>query len=991
MEAPKTVLVVTPSLGGHYFGELLAGLTREVAGAGGRLVVVETLPESAPRDEAGEPGDFAVPVAWSHVDGAVSITTAVGAPYLRRLREAGRPVVLSSTLMADFDAPAAMPDNHGGTYTAVEHLVWHGHTRIGFVGNLAQQDIRDRLAAYRLALEAYDLGADPGDVFAISDNGETGGQQAARALLARAGRPTALMVATDRNAIGLIRALTDAGMHLPDELAIVGFDNIEAGALTVPALTSVNQPFDEVGSLAGRLVLAAIRGESVPSGVFTPPSGALTLRTSCGCSGGGIPVPEPSAALLRDQLQDVLVAALVTGEDVGETQTREAVLAALRTVEHLVTSGEPVTDAQIDAQMAVLRRLTTRPNALRRIVDAVAAYSEGMVTLGVDPAASARVTAALWKLQAGAFFSQVEETETAIAEQYVVDAGLLDTTRTDPRTLDWLAGTHIKAGALALWADVPSSGDLEIVGQYDPAGRLPNDVGTRTSVESFPPAALLDLVDAARREICLVVPVRAATHPWGLLAVVGAVDSGSTRETYQHWAGLLSTALDSQRLQQEVRRSALYDAVTGLPNRRLFLERLTTAITRHHRSGTPFAVLFLDLDGFKLVNDSLGHQMGDSVLAAVGDRIRRELRNVDTGARFGGDEFAILLDDTGPDGALQVAHRVQSALAETVDLEGADVTVRASVGIATSSVEYTSAEDVLRDADVAMYRAKSDDPGAVAFFDEAMRAHAIGLQRIHSEIAHALEQHQFEVFYQPIVDLTSGRADRFEALVRWRHPRRGLVMPDEFLPAMEETGLIIRLGYWILDEVCRQLAQWGPRVASVAVNISDRQFWHQDLLPRVIETLARHQLAPDRLTLEITEGVLMRRREVALSLMREMHDAGLRLHIDDFGTGYSSLETLHRFPVDAFKIDRSYLRGLASGEHTTELITSLVGLGRSLGLAVVAEGVETGEQLAFLQSIGCASGQGYLFTPAVSTEQACGLLDRDLAHRVDATGSGTRP
>jgi EAL domain-containing protein (putative c-di-GMP-specific phosphodiesterase class I) len=338
-----------------------------------------------------------------------------------------------------------------------------------------------------------------------------------------------------------------------------------------------------------------------------------------------------------------------------------------------------------------------------------------------------------------------------------------------------------------------------------------------------------------------------------------------------------------------------------------------------------------------------------------------------------------------------VAHRVQGALAETLDLEGADISIRASMGIATSSVEYTSAEDVLRDADVAMYRAKSDEPGAVAFFDEAMRAHAVRLQQLHAEIARALEQHQFEVFYQPIVNLASGRADRFEALVRWRHPQRGLVMPDEFLPVMEETGLIIRLGYWILDEVCRQLAQWGPRVVSVAVNISDRQFWHRDLLPRLVETLARHHLEPDRLTLEITEGVLMRRREVALDLMQQLHDAGLRLHIDDFGTGYSSLETLHRFPVDAFKIDRSYLRNLASGGHTSELITSLVGLGRSLGLPVVAEGVETPEQLAFLQSIGCAAGQGYLFTPAVSNEQAPDLLDRDLANRAEEAGSVTAP
>jgi diguanylate cyclase (GGDEF)-like protein len=547
-------------------------------------------------------------------------------------------------------------------------------------------------------------------------------------------------------------------------------------------------------------------------------------------------------------------------------------------------------------------------------------------------------------------------------------------------------GTHIKAGLLGLWADAPGAGLLEVVGAYDPSGRLPEVVGTRTDVRSFPPTDLLGLVDPAERDICVVVPVRTTTQDWGLLAIVGAVDSRSTRETYQHWAGLLGTALESRRLEEEVRRSALYDTVTGLPNRRLFLERLTAAIARHGRTAAPFAVLFLDLDGFKLINDSLGHQMGDGVLAAVADRIRRELRGVDTGARFGGDEFAVLLPDIDPVGALQVARRVQGALAESFDLDGADISARASIGIATSSVAYSSAEDVLRDADVAMYRAKSEGPGAVAFFDEAMRAQAIRLRQLHADIAHALDEHQFEVFYQPIVDLASGRADRFEALVRWHHPQRGLVMPGEFLPVMEETGLIVRLGYWILDEVCRQLAQWGPQVASVAVNLSDRQFWHRDLLQQVLGTLGRHHLAPGRLTLEVREGVLVRRRELALQLMQQLHDAGIRLHIDNFGTEYSSLETLHRFPVDAFKIDRSFLRERVGEDHTTELLASLVGLGRSLGLAVVAEGVETGDQLTLLQRIGCAAGQGYLFMPAVSNDRAPDLLGRDLARPVATDG-----
>ena len=990
MTCPMSVLVLTPSMGGHYFGELLAGLTREIAGAGGRLVVVETLPASAPRDELGEPGDFATPIAWSQVDGVVSITTAVGASYLEELRRAGKPIVLSSTQMADFDAPVALPDNHGGTLTAVEHLIGHGHTRIGFVGNLAQQDVRDRFAAYLQALETHGLIADPTLLFATPDNAERGGDRAARDLLKSPHRPTALMVATDRNAIGLMRALTDAGLGIPRDIAVVAFDNIEAGAFSTPTLSSVNQRFDEVGALGGRLLLAKLRGEAVPDTACTSQSAALTLRESCGCNAdacrsqtGDDWVPIASPELLRDELQEVLCGSLLTGDDIIDGPLRAAVVTTVGDAVRLLQSGNNVTAAQILTLTTSLQRLTTRPDTLRRITNLISDYAQRVgtstaLTTDSPSPTSARVAAAMWKVQAGAFLRQAETTETVIAEQYVVDAGLLDNGHSDPRDLGWLTGTHVKAGALALWENGPASGRLQIVGAYDPAEILPNLVGAVMTTEQFPPEPLIAVAAAPDREVCVVVPVRTTEHDWGLLGVVGQIDTTSARETYQHWAALLCACLESQGLQEAVRVSALYDRLTGLPNRQLFLERLEQALAQWQRARTPFAVLFLDLDGFKLINDSLGHQMGDRVLTGVGTRIVRELREVDTGARFGGDEFVILLADTDPGGALVVAERVQRALAEVHDVDGHEISTRASLGIATSAIGYTSAEDVLRDADTAMYRAKSAEPGTLAFFDAAMHAGALHRQSLHNEIHRALRENQFEVHYQPIVNLATGRTDRFEALVRWRHPERGLVLPQEFLPVMEETGLIVRLGHWILDEVCRQLAEWGPAVVNVSINVSDAEFWRQDLLAHVLQTLANHGLAPGRLTLEITEGVLMRRPEVALRMMREMHLAGLRLHIDDFGTGYTSLETLHRFPVDAFKIDRSFIRSLASADRSAELIAALVALGKALGLAVVAEGVETGEQLTFLQDIGCATGQGYLFMPAVTGDHAADLLGRSL-------------
>jgi EAL domain-containing protein (putative c-di-GMP-specific phosphodiesterase class I) len=323
-------------------------------------------------------------------------------------------------------------------------------------------------------------------------------------------------------------------------------------------------------------------------------------------------------------------------------------------------------------------------------------------------------------------------------------------------------------------------------------------------------------------------------------------------------------------------------------------------------------------------------------------------------------------------------------------LEGNELSVHASVGVATSAIEYAGAEDVLRDADIAMYHAKEAERGTVSYFDAAMHAHAVHQQVLHGELVRALAEQQFVLHYQPIVNLTTGRTDRFEALVRWRHPERGLLLPEEFLPLMDEAGLIVRLGHWIIDEVCRQLAAWGPGVANVAVNVSDREFWHKDLLAQLLAALARHGVTADRLTLEITEGVIMRRPEVALRLLGDLHRAGLRLHIDDFGTGYSSLDSLHRFPVDAFKIDRSFIRGLTTGDRKSELVRVIVAMGKALGLAVVAEGVETREQLAFLQEIGCATGQGFLFMPAVAGDRAAHLLGQVLGSG-QAEGSALQP
>lgn len=1000
MNRSLTTLVLTPSSDGDYFGEILAGLAREVVGADSRLIAVETKLASSPRDEVGIASDFSTPVAWSQIDGVVAVTTAVNADYLQELRDAGKPIVLvSSALKGEFAAPAAQPDNRAGTIAAVTHLIEHGHQRIGFVGNIAQRDIRDRFSAYQEALKAYGLTPEPAHMFATPENAESGGALAAQQILATENPPTAVMVGTDRNAIGLMRELTNAGVNIPHDLAVVAFDNIPAGTFSNPSLSSVDQRFGVVGALAGRLIVAKMRGEAVPDTPISAESAVLIPRESCGCdldaiqtdTDGPCHVDATSVQSIQRDFEEILERDLLSGDYSRDHELRLLIRDTATEAVRLLERRDQATAAEIRSFTVALQQLSSRPDTLRRFTDAMTRFPSRTADAGNDASAnellaSSRITAAMWKAQAGALLRQGEVADAAMTEQYAVDAGLVDIESSDPRSLHWLAGTRVKAAALALWEEAPTAGHLRIVGTYGPDTTEFALVDTVVTSETFPPQELIDAADGTEREVCVVVPVRTREQNWGLLAVVADIDRNAARDTYQHWAALLSAALESQRLQEKVRRSALFDALTGLPNRQLFVQQLEHAVALRQREQTPFAVLFLDLDGFKLINDTLGHHMGDRVLQEVASDIAAQLRTVDTAARFGGDEFVILLTDTDPAGALKAAERVQAALAKPHECDGHEVVTRASIGIATSAIDYAVAEEVLRDADSAMYRAKADEPGSIVFFDAPMHADAVDRAALAKDFLHGLQDNQFEVHYQPIVNLASGHTDRFEALVRWRHPARGLLQPEAFLPAMEDTAFIVQLGHWVLAEVCRQLAEWGPKVVNVSINVSDREFWSQDLLSRVLATLEEHHLSPDRITLEITESVLMRRPEMALRMMGKLHEAGLRLHIDDFGTGYSSLETLHRFPVDAFKIDRSFIRTLTNADNSSELIASLVKLGKALGLSVLAEGVETDEQLTSLQELGCATGQGYLFMPAVTGDH----VDALLGHSLRAAGSASQ-
>ncbi len=440
---------------------------------------------------------------------------------------------------------------------------------------------------------------------------------------------------------------------------------------------------------------------------------------------------------------------------------------------------------------------------------------------------------------------------------------------------------------------------------------------------------------------------------------------------------LESTGRELEESREHFRHAAFHDALTGLPNRSLFTDHLRVALRRAHQNEKYlFGVLFLDLDRFKNINDSLGHPCGDELLKLVARRLEACIRQTDMVARFGGDEFAILLDAIqDASDAVRVAEKVQQAISAPFKLSSHEAITTASIGVALSTSGYTEAEDIIRDADTAMYRAKDHGKARCEIFDTAMHTRAVTLLRLESDLRRALEKDELCVYYQPIVSLASGELHGFEALVRWQHPERGIVSPDDFVPLAEETGLILPIGLRVLWDACNQLWKWqqyslSNRDLIMSVNLSGKQLMQPDLIQRIEEVLHESQINPWHLKLEITETVVMENPELAAVTLAKLRSLGVRLSIDDFGTGYSSLSYLNRFPVDTLKIDRSFVTSMNAADENLQIVKTIVTLAGNLGMQVVAEGVETEEQLEQLRSLKCQYGQGFLFSKPLAVTDA---------------------
>lgn len=1141
--------VLSPLIGGFYYASILSGIQRAARRRGARVVAFQTT--SLDLLWPDEPDTL--PIAWNRIDGFIGINTLEGQSYYERLLDEGRPLVLVSARMPQRQATSILPENHGGTLAAVRHLIAHGHRRIAFAGMLSQLDIAERYDGYRAALREAGIEPDPSLFFPMQTTLELEGHEIARRLVEQGLPCTALVAGTDLNAIGILRELSARGYRIPEDLAIVGFDDVEPARYMDPPLATVRQGFDVLAAKAADVLLDHVLDGAPLPGTLRVPT-VFVPRHSCGCARRSVPLVRVDAAASEggavERLEQMLLQFLADRAAPGASISENTWPSAERLARHLfaIGKGEPGLDlrdlAPVWSELFAVAHDAESVETLMSLLEHVAGSWQR--EQGADAEVEERLRLELRELRFEMLraWRVVEQGrlryyDSMTEANRAINLALIGAELKSAQDLSWLGWTSITHGWLGTWSpkSATSARQLRVVSVYTRDGEAEVQAGACIEPPDFPNAAMCRaLGPPGSQNILTVIPLTGRENNRGLLAVVGPVevDRFDDMGTLGQWAALLSAAMDRQELlsslregferehriaetlreseeryalaaqgandglwdwnivsgklycsprwkaiaglegrplrgdiddwfarvhpedlpalkaaldahfsgarahieheyrmlhaggahcwvlcrgvavfdkggrpiraagsqtdittrkrgEEELRRNALHDALTGLPNRALLIDRLEQAIERSRRDGASgFAVLFLDLDGFKTINDSLGHLAGDELLIRTAERLRHCLRATDTVARLGGDEFAVVLSDVaGAAPAVEMAERLQASLRAPLELDGHRVVVTTSIGITLSSPRYQRADDYLRDADTAMYRAKHQGRGRHALFDARMHEQAMERLSMEGGLRRALERGELLLRYQPIVSASTGLIVGAEALLRWEHPERGCLLPNAFLPLAEETGLISPIGDWVLAQACKDGKRWQQLGYSVriSVNVSPQQLKQPSFPENVARVLSEAGLDAPALGIELVESSLIDGLESTVQGLGRLAAMGIQIAVDDFGTGYSSLSYLKRLPIHSLKIDRSFTQGVPQDPNDTAISTAIIAMAASLNLDVTAEGVETRDQATFLRAHGCTALQGHWLSPPLAADDCLELLQRWQISELGPTGT----
>ncbi|MFC5531134.1 EAL domain-containing protein [Cohnella yongneupensis] len=1003
--------LIATHLDGEYYGRIIPDIHQHVRSKNSRLFAIQSSDENLGITRLEDP------VAFHLIDAWILVLPAASSSFQELLNKSGKPVVGVGFQPPTLHAHSVVVSNHDSMRQAVLHLIdAHGHERIAFIGNLDQYDLYERYLGYRAALSERGISFDERLVIKTDDNLLEGGARATELLLSRHGGLgfTALVGGTDLNAIGAINALRESGYSVPGDAAIIGFDDIPQAATNYPSLTTVLQSFDALAKEVVKRVFTLLEGRPYESNLTYVPA-HFKPRASCGCV-------DPALA--------------TTPEEIGKISQS---LSQLRTSLHQITTNNyQMTRALIMATKAekihisnlfwnlahwgCLALWETDKRGGRRLVVKQTFSKRGDTLPPIGEA---------YRLEEFPSLSYLPPTAQPGGEDMVIlhrvmsemqDWGYIALcTPLDPLNnfvANDLTRHSFSILAVAMERDMlvhqirSFAEKLELVARTTNDGiwdwnLATNKIEWNARAHKLLSAASVTVTDAPRSFLAHIHPedqaaVREAFRKTltqkapiqSEFRVVGAggqqiwvyLAGDCIRDTMTGAVRIIGSLTDiTEKKTNEARiiQMAYHDALTGLPNRTFFQERLRKTMVDRELGGGTMAVFMIDLDRFKIVNDTLGHQVGDSLLVRVANLLKECVSDKDLIARLGGDEFIVMLSSIeSEEEVARVADLMLEKLSEPVVLEGTRFFLSASIGVSMYPSQGVDSETLIKFADLAMYQSKKNGGNRLGYYTENLSSQQVERVSLENGLRHALERGEFVLHYQPQISLATGKILGAEALIRWQMPGGRLVQPNEFIPFAEESGLIIPIGQWVLEQACVACKQWiadGMLLAVISVNISSQQFQRGDFPELVRQVLRNTGIQPYNLCLEITEHMAVMNMEHSIQVLNELVEIGVKIAIDDFGIGQSSLILLKRLPVHTVKIDPSFIFHMTDDAADAAIAKGIIDMSHGLGLSVTAEGVETEEQIFHLQQLGCDRIQGYYTGRPMSSEQFIGYFQQTVS------------